>query len=113
MTKAGEWTMFVWVFHRISGILLIFLMGFQLFTGFFQASSSNSELVKTVAGLHKHAALNCLMVPLVIFHALYGVRTILMDLGLRRERSLFWICSILGLVLSGVFMALFFTLVME
>ena len=105
--------MFVWVFHRISGILLIFLIAFQLFTGFFQASSSNLELVKTIAGLHKHVVLNCLMVPLVIFHARYGVRTILMDLGIKRERLLFWVCSILGLVLSSVFITLFFTLVVE
>ncbi len=62
--------MFVWVFHRISGVLLIFLIGFQLLTGFFQASASSAEWVKAIARLHNHAALNCLMVLLVIFHAL-------------------------------------------
>jgi succinate dehydrogenase/fumarate reductase cytochrome b subunit len=103
--------MFVWVFHRISGVLLLFLMAFQLFTGFFQASSSNLELVKTIADLHKHAALNCLLVLLVIFHALYGVRTILIDLGVRRERLLFWVCNAVGLALFGGFLVLFFTLV--
>ena len=108
--------MFVWIFHRISGVLLIFLLSFQLFTGFFQASSSNSELVKTFAALHSHATpsgklLNGLLVFLVIFHALYGVRTILMDLGVRRERLLFWICTILGLVLFAVFAVVYLTLV--
>ncbi len=103
--------MFVWVFHRISGVLLIFLLAFQLFTGFFQASSSSSELVTTFAGLHKHAMLNGLLVFLVIFHALYGVRTILMDLGVRREKLLFWVCTLLGLVLFVVFLVLFLTLV--
>jgi len=102
---------FVWVFHRISGVLLIFLIGFQLFTGFFQASTSSSELVKTVADLHKHATVNCLMVFLVIFHALYGIRTILMDLGVKAEKLLFWVATILGLVLFAVFLILFFTLV--
>lgn len=105
--------MFVWVFHRISGVLLIFLLSFQLFTGFFQArsGSSNTALVETFAGLHKNPALNGLLVFLVIFHALYGVRTILMDLGVRREKLLFWVCTILGLVLFVVFLALFLTLV--
>ncbi len=103
--------MFVWVFHRISGVLLIFLLAFQLFTGFFQASSSSSELVTTFAGLHKHTMLNGLLVFLVIFHALYGVRTILMDLGVRREQLLFWVCTLLGLVLFVVFLVLFLTLV--
>ena len=103
--------MFVWIFHRISGILLIFLLSFQLLTGFFQASSSNAPLVKTMAELHKHTALNCLLVLLVIFHALYGIRTILMDLGLKREKLLFWVCTMAGLVLFAVFVALFLTLV--
>ncbi len=101
--------MFVWVFHRISGVLLIFLLIFQLSTGFFQASSSNSELVRTVAPLHRHPVAICLLVFLLIFHALYGVRTILMDLGLERERLLFWICNILGLILFAVFLVLYFT----
>ena len=103
--------MFVWLFHRISGVVLIFLMAFQLFTGFFQASSSSTELVKTVADLHRHTALNCVMVFLFIFHALYGIRTILIDVGVKAEKLLFWVCTLLGLVLFSVFLVLFFTLV--
>jgi len=103
--------MFVWIFHRISGLLLIVLVAFQLVTGFFQASTSNLESVEAMADLHKHATLNCLMVFLFIFHALYGIRTILMDLGVKAEKLLFWACTILGLVVFGVFLVLFFTLV--
>jgi succinate dehydrogenase cytochrome b556 subunit len=103
--------MFVWIFHRISGVLLIVLVAFQLVTGFFQASTANSELVKAMADLHKHATLNCLMVFFFIFHALYGVRTILMDLGVKAEKLLFWACTILGLVVFGIFLVLFLTLV--
>jgi succinate dehydrogenase cytochrome b556 subunit len=102
---------FVWIFHRVSGVALIALMAFQLTTGFFQASYANSDLVKTMASLHKHRALNCVMVFLVLFHALYGVRTILMDLGVKAERKLFWACTILGSVLFVVFLALFVTMV--
>lgn len=101
---------FVWIFHRISGVLLIFLIGFQLFTGFFQASSSNSQAVKAVAELHKHE-INCLMVLLLVFHSLYGIRTILMDLGVKAEKLLFWVSTILGLILCAVFLVLYFTLV--
>ena len=99
--------MFVWVFHRISGILLIFLLGFQLFTGFFQASSSNQAMVKTMAGLHKHPLLTCLTVFLLIFHAFYGIRTILLDLGVKREKLLFWVCTLLAAILFIVFLVLF------
>ena len=103
--------MFVWIFHRVSGILLIFLIVFQLSTGFYQASTSNSELVKAAADLHNHATLNCLMVFLFIFHALYGVRTILIDLGVKAEKLLVWGSTVVGLVLYAVFLVLFFTLV--
>ena len=65
--------MFVWMFHRLSGLLLIGLLVLQLGTGFFQASSSNLPLVKTVAALHRHPAVVSLLVFCVIFHALYGL----------------------------------------
>ena len=103
--------MFVWVFHRISGALLIGLLSFQLFTGFFQASSSNLEAVTTIAALHRHTLLNCLLVFCVIFHGLYGVRTIVLDFGVKKERLLFWICTILGSILFAVFMVCYFSYV--
>ena len=51
------------------------------------------------------------MVLLFVFHSLYGVRTILMDLGLGRERLLFWCCNTLGLALYAVFLVLYLTLI--
>jgi succinate dehydrogenase cytochrome b556 subunit len=98
---------FVWVFHRISGIVLIFLMAFQVCTGLFQASTSSSDLVKTMADLHRHAAVNCLLVFFLIFHAIYGVRTMILDLGARREKVVFWICTALGVVLFAAFLVFF------
>jgi succinate dehydrogenase/fumarate reductase cytochrome b subunit len=99
------------MFHRISGVLLILLMSFQLTTGFFQASLSNSDFVKTMADLHKHGTVNCLLVFLFIFHGLYGLRTILLDLGMKRERLLLWICNGLGTALFAVFLFFFSTIV--
>ena len=73
--------MFVWVFHRFSGVLLIFLLSFQLLTGLLQTSTSQRESVKVFAEWHRHAVVLGLTVFLLVFHALYGVRTILLDLG--------------------------------
>ena len=105
--------MFVWVFHRISGILLIFLLLLQLLSGFFQAAaaSSNNEWIGKIADLHNQQVLNCLLMLLVIFHGMYGIRTILMDLGLRRERLLFWVCTAVAVVLYVAFLIPFFMLV--
>lgn len=107
----GDRDVFVWVFHRLSGVVLIVLLALQLVTGFFQSSPSQSEWIKSVALLHRHTAVVCLTVFLLIFHALYGVRTILLDFGIGRERLLLWVCNALGLVLFGVFVALYVTLV--
>jgi succinate dehydrogenase cytochrome b556 subunit len=101
--------MFIWIFHRLSGVLLIFLLVFQLSTGFFQASSSQSEWVRTAAALHRHPPLVCLLVFLVVFHGLYGLRTILLDLGLKREKLLFWLFTLLGSVCYGGFLVLYWT----
>lgn len=103
--------MFVWVFHRVSGLLLIFLLTLQVLSGFFQSSPSSQDWVRDMAALHDQAALNCLLVFLLIFHGLYGLRTILMDLGVKKEKHLFWGCTLLGAALFGLFLALFFTLV--
>ncbi len=100
--------MFVWIFHRISGALLIFLLVFQFSTGFLQASSTQAEWLKTAAALHRHAPMICLLVFLVIFHGLYGLRTILLDLGLKRERLLFWGCTGLGSVVFAAFLVFYF-----
>jgi succinate dehydrogenase/fumarate reductase cytochrome b subunit len=98
----------VWVFHRVSGVLLIFLLALQLVTGFGEASVSNAEWVRSLAALHRHAALNCLLVFLVLFHAAYGIRTIVMDLGLRREKLLFWICTLAAAALFAFFLVGYF-----
>jgi succinate dehydrogenase cytochrome b556 subunit len=102
---------FVWLVHRITGVMLVVFLFAQLVTGFFQASSSNLEWVRSVAGLHKQALMSCLLVFAATFHALYGVRTILLDLGVQRERLLFWVATVLGGGVCIVFLVLYFRLI--
>ena len=101
--------MFVWIFHRISGLMLILLVGLQIASGYCQAGTSEG-VVRAVAELHDHAVLNCLTVFLFIFHSLYGLRTILMDAGVRHEKALFWGSTLLGTALFAAFCLFFFTL---
>ena len=97
--------MFVWIFHRISGVLLIVLLCAQLLTGFFQTRATDPAVIENARDLHLLPVLNCLIVFLLTFHALYGIRTILMDLGLGREKLLFWGCNAFGLIVLTVFFA--------
>ena len=101
--------MFVWVFHRISGLLLIVLLFVQLFTGYFQATAADAGAARTAAALHKLALLNCVLVFLLIFHAFYGLRTILLDLGVRREKLLFWAFTAAGAAAYVAFLVGYWT----
>jgi succinate dehydrogenase cytochrome b556 subunit len=99
--------MFVWVFHRISGLLLILLIGIKLLTSFFLMTKEQKPDWALV--LHTNPFIDTLLIISVVFHALYGLRTVAIDLGLRKEKLLFWVSTVLSLVLSALLLALYFT----
>jgi succinate dehydrogenase hydrophobic anchor subunit len=59
--------------------------------------------------LHANPLIDSLLIVSVIFHALYGLRTVIIDLGVRKEKLLFWIFTILGVVLSAGLLVVYFT----
>jgi succinate dehydrogenase/fumarate reductase cytochrome b subunit len=99
--------MFVWVFHRITGLLLIVLLGFKFFTSFFLMTKQQKPDWALV--LHTNPLIDTTLLVSAVFHALYGLRTVIMDLGARREKLLFWVFTILGVVLSGALLIVYFT----
>lgn len=99
--------MFVWVFHRVSGLLLIALLGIKFLTSFFLMTKNQKPDWALV--LHTNKLTDTLLIILVVFHGLYGLRTIIMDMGSRREKLLFWVFTILGVVLSAGLLAVYFT----
>lgn len=99
--------MFVWIFHRISGLLLILLLGIKLLTALFLMTRGKKP--DWALALHTNALVDVLLIVLLVTHALYGLRTVILDLGVRREKTLFWVFTVLGFVLSAVLLALYFT----
>jgi succinate dehydrogenase hydrophobic anchor subunit len=99
--------MFIWIFHRVSGLLLILLLGIKFLTSFFLMTQEKKPDWALV--LHTNAFSDTLLIVLVVTHALYGLRTILVDLGVKKEKLLFWIFSGLGFVLSAALLAVYFT----
>jgi len=99
--------MFVWVFHRISGLLLILLIGIKFLTSFFLMTKEQKPDWALV--LHANPFIDTLLIISVVFHALYGLRTVAIDLGLRKEKLLFWVSTLLSLVLSALLLVLYFT----
>ena len=59
--------------------------------------------------LHTNPFIDTLLIISVVFHALYGLRTVAIDLGLRKEKLLFWVSTLLSLVLSALLLVLYFT----
>jgi len=99
--------MFVWVFHRVSGLLLIVLLGIKFLTSFFLMTKDQKPDWALV--LHANKLTDSLLIVLVVFHALYGLRTVIMDMGARREKLLFWIFTVLGVVLTVGLLFVYFT----
>lgn len=90
--------MFVWVFHRVSGIVLIFLAGFKIYSGFGVGGALGEDAVPYWSNLHSNLAVDLIAILLFIYHSLYGLRTCLLDLGVKREKELFWGFSIVGII---------------
>jgi len=99
--------MFVWIFHRISGLLLILLLGLKFLTSFFLMTKEQKPDWALV--LHTNPFSDTLLIVLIVFHAFYGLRTVIVDLGLRREKLLFWVFTLLSLGVSAFLLILYFT----
>jgi succinate dehydrogenase/fumarate reductase cytochrome b subunit len=99
--------MFVWVFHRLSGLLLIVLLAFKFLTSFFLMTKDQKPDWAIV--LHANPLIDTLLIVLVVFHAFYGLRTVIMDLGARREKLLFWVFTALGVLFSIGLLAVYYT----
>lgn len=99
--------MFIWVFHRVSGLLLILLLGIKFSTSFFLMTKDQKPDWALV--LHANPFSDTLLIILIVFHALYGLRTVIIDLGLKKEKLLFWIFTVLAVVLSASLLVVYFT----
>jgi len=99
--------MFVWVFHRISGLLLIVLLSFKFLTSFFLMTKEQKPDWALV--LHTNPLIDTLLLVSVVFHGLYGLRTVIVDIGVKKEKLLFWVFTVLGVVLSGALLVVYFT----
>jgi len=101
--------MFIWIIHRISGLILIALMAIKIITGYGILGHLGYENIETMRKFHRNPFFVDIPIFLLfIYHAIYGLRTALIDLGLRREKLLFWVSNILGFILFIVVVYIFF-----
>jgi succinate dehydrogenase/fumarate reductase cytochrome b subunit len=86
--------MFPYYFLRFSGPLLLILVGLKILSGYALVGRINE--VFWLSTLHENRILDLLLLFVFIFHALYGLRLFLIDLGMKQERLLFWAFTIMG-----------------
>ena len=85
--------MFPYYFIRFSGPLLFILVGLKIFSGY--ALIGKIQGVSWLTNLHLSKSLDFFLILLFIFHALYGLRLFLIDLGMmKQENLLFWAFTI-------------------
>ncbi len=91
--------MFPYYFVRFSGPLLFLLVGLKILSGY--------SLVGRIRGaswlstLHTNRTLDLVLLFVFIFHALYGLRLFLIDLGMvKKEKVLFWASTMIS---AGLF----------
>lgn len=98
--------MFIWLFHRISGVSLIVLFGIKILTSFFLFSKDKKP--DWALSLHRQPVLDVLILILFTFHSIYGLRTIVMDFGYRNEQRLFTISTGLASTIAVILIYLYF-----
>jgi succinate dehydrogenase/fumarate reductase cytochrome b subunit len=98
--------MFPYYFIRFSGPLLLILVGVKILSGF--ALNGKVSGASWLSNLHFNRAFDITLLFLFTFHAFYGLRLFLIDLGMvKREGLLFWIFTIVSITLF-VFSYLYF-----
>jgi succinate dehydrogenase/fumarate reductase cytochrome b subunit len=99
--------MFPYYFIRFSGPLLFILVGLKILSGY--SLTGRITGASWLSGLHESPTLDFFLLLLFIFHALYGLRLFLIDLGMmRRESLLFWVSTLVGAGLFVLGYVLFF-----
>ncbi len=99
-------SMFIWLFHRISGVSLVVLFGVKIFTSFFLFTKDNKP--DWALSLHRQPVIDVLILVLFTFHSIYGIRTIIMDMGYRNEKRLFLASNVVASVLSAFLLYIYF-----
>ena len=99
--------MFIWVFHRVSGLLLIVLLGVKFLTSFFLMTKAQKPDWALL--LHTNPLTDTFLIVAGVYHAFYGLRTVVIDLGVRKEKALFWIFTTLGTLVTAALLVLYYT----
>ncbi len=93
-----------WLVNRISGLLMIILLGTKLVSGLFLLPEEDPEWAMT---LHRQVVLDIMLIFLLCLHACFGLKTILFEIGLFKEKVLGYAATVISLILSVIAVVLY------
>ena len=104
--KTGMWA---WIGHRITGVILVVYI-FMHLSFITTASLGNGEKsfndLMAITSQPLFIVLDFVLVVVVIFHAMNGLRVVLFDVGvgIRRQKQVFWVAMAIAavLVIAGI-----------
>jgi len=107
---AGLWKgigMWAWIFFRISGLVLAAYLFVHVWV-ISQGRVGGADRLNSFFGFFDKpflVFLDSVLVAAVLYHALNGVRIILMDLGIgiQRHKAMFWICMLVAIAVLWAF----------
>ncbi len=116
---AGLWKatgMWAWLLFRISGLILVFYLGAHIIIISMGQFGAEGETLNDLMRMFDHPVLVLLdlaLVVAVLYHALNGVRIILMDfgIGVHRHKILFWSAMAVVVICFAIFAWVAFTYV--
>lgn len=99
--KTGMWA---WVGHRLTGLALVayvFLHLSFISTASMAEGGADFDALMEMTSQPLFVAMDFLLVIVVIYHAMNGMRVVLFDLGIgiRRQKLVFWITMAISAVL--------------
>jgi len=88
-TQSGRGGSVAWIFQVISGVLLLLLLGAHIVTQHFVVKGGLRDYAQVLSYLSNPAvlAVESLFVIVLIWHAMLGLRAVLLDFGSGRRRQ--------------------------
>ncbi|MDP2744614.1 MAG: succinate dehydrogenase, cytochrome b556 subunit [Dehalococcoidia bacterium] len=104
--KLGMW---VWFLHRLTGVIILLYLVSHLLVIAFSRSVSSFDSLMVFFRRPVILVLELLLLAVIIFHTLNGLRIMLFDLGIgiRWQKALFW-----GLMGAGALMLAFSAIIL-
>lgn len=96
----GTWA---WLIQRFSAIFLFLLIPLKIYSGWARSIGLPfpKEMLGSAGKVHTNSAIDIALLLFFLLHAFYGLRVILMDVGLIKANSFFWRTMIFALGIFG------------